>query len=325
MIFLYLLLSQVSTITLDTKGRFIENYSIKQIKYNPDHGLLLMAPSEFYHFDINGKLINRIGRKGQGPGEFGYIMSGVICNNYYWIVDGLHFTVDQFSMSGDFIESHKKYFSDLNYGNGNVIYAKDGKGYKQLAKERRETLVALELGSSVKENGNSFHMLPARVPEITYQYASPLLDCDDNNVYVTCQVDPTVWVYNQKTKKLTETINLALPGYVLDPPTSFKPVGPGGAKEFWKWEDSFSRIVGFKRYKQGFAVVYEIPDPFGVIVDDKQRAYNLAIVSDDGKNIHTQRCSGLLVGVRNNRLVFFIDWDETIDEDPTYYLKEIEI
>lgn len=315
---------QWRVIEMENSHRFLETYFGEQIKYDPDYGLLVMTPSDFNHFSPDGKFIMRAGRKGEGPGEFGYVMTGTIAEGFYWMVDGNSLKTSQFRMDGSFVKFHRSYFPDLTSFEGGLILAEIGGGYKQLQKERRETLTELKFGSAgPKKVGPPFHMLPQRVPDISYEYTKPMVDVADGKIYVTCKVDPRIWVYEMSDKTLLtpNPIPMVLPGFILDPPHAFKPVGPGGAKAFWKWEDSFSRIVGFQKTVKGFAVTYEIPGE--ETIRQKTRSWHLALLDASGKPYHDQQAPGILIGTRDGRLVFFEDWNENREDEPSYKLWEM--
>jgi hypothetical protein len=64
-------------------------------------------------FNLDGKLVKKIGRKGEGPGEFIYITDAVISNNKIIVADS-NFKIVTFSLNGKILKS-KTYKLSLNF------------------------------------------------------------------------------------------------------------------------------------------------------------------------------------------------------------------
>jgi len=64
-------------------------------------------------FNLDGKLVKKIGRKGEGPGEFIYIMDAIIANNQLIVADS-NFKIVTFSLNGKILKS-KTYKLSLNF------------------------------------------------------------------------------------------------------------------------------------------------------------------------------------------------------------------
>ncbi|MCB1050896.1 MAG: hypothetical protein H6510_02345 [Acidobacteria bacterium] len=322
--FLFLILGQASprSFVLENDGALLHYEKGNHLKWQAGSGLLIMSRHQVWHFDGQGHLLNRFGRAGQGPGEFSYIMCGIYREDGYWIVDGIRFTLSHFNRQGQWQKTYHQYYSDLFVGADQKVWAQIGGGFRQLMKERKKILVNLKLGpNGAKPQGAIFHMLPQRVPELSYEYTEPLWAEDATSLYIGCAVDPTIWVYSKQTQAKATELALYLPGFIADPPNKLPALGPGDVKKLWQWEDQFSQVTALARLPSGFAIQYTCPGDTPIGLDGKKRQFVLALFKEDGQLIGYGPIEALLLGTSQVDLVLLKDWDESISDRPRYELQ----
>ena len=91
----------------------LETDSVHHVGYNPqlyvgDDSYYIvddiMANDRIYRYDLNGKFLNQIGRRGRGPGEFGAISSFQLLNDTIIVFSYPHKML-MFTQDGNFIRS----------------------------------------------------------------------------------------------------------------------------------------------------------------------------------------------------------------------------
>jgi hypothetical protein len=318
----------VKSIKVDNLGIFLSQMNSGRIFLQQDGTVLAASKYQVWHWDREGKLINRIGRKGEGPGEFQSPGSMVWNGQYYWIVDHINLFSSLFDSNGQFLSRKQLYFRQFVFV-ADRIFAVDYRGMTTFRKFYPQTLQEIRWWVEnneirVEETDLRFVKVFEKQVELVMNFKLLWLAGDEERFLVVNQLEPRIYVYDRATREREDMVPeehpfqpkffaLRLPHWV-DPPDSFK-FRHGNHRAFMSWWQSWSRINYFGEVDGGFVVAYEIPDEneptnsLQVIqtVDKKGRAVGEPLVSD-----------GICFGIWGGLIHLFREGDS--EESFDYYI-----
>jgi hypothetical protein len=304
-------------VKLDTEGRGLFNVLQDSLGTYNDGSVLIVTRYTMYHFAENGKLIQRIGRRGQGPGEFGYIGAAVWTGEYYVISDAGPLNTSIFDENGKFIIRSKKYYNSL-YRFDDKIFFRRGEPIKQFQGERPEMLGQLEIkNQKIVESPYRFHILSQRNVDLFYNYTHHYISKHEDTLYIHDMLSPLVTSYKVDNPTPIGEYPLRLPGFVNAPdkfPDHF--IGGPGRQKYFKWKAQWSTILGFGYMDNLFVIAYELPE------DQREYEKHLRVATCDlsGKPLEVIDLSGYFVGVRNGAFITLEIKDEE-DGGSNFYLN----
>ena len=239
----------------------------------PDGSFLLLEEVMALHFNADGRLINKLGQKGEGPGEFNFILTGIFDGNYYWFKDADPI-ITLYSKAG-------KFLIELPIRGGIQKIGYSGKSlymFHLTPKPRPSPYLGLvEInGFEQVETLNSlthFHPTSQEIIKFKYNNDNHWLIFHGGRLYVADEMTPKVQVYDLDYNYLRE-IKLLLPEYAPSPNTWVSYRGTTRLQRL-EWFASWSRFVGFAVKESGMLIAYDVP------VEDNPQITQTAVVQVD--------------------------------------------
>jgi len=161
-------------------------------------------------------------------------------------------------------------------------------------------------------------MLSVECVDMFYNYNNHYLSFDGGNVFLLDEVLPKIFVYDRETQSPKGGMLMRLPEFVNGPKRDISKKMP--FHKFVAWEDSWSRLTGFTRVGQHFAISYEVPAE-SKNARGKSRRSILAKVGVEGRASWHKYFQGHVFGSHEGKVFVFRDWDEDEYENPSYFLE----
>lgn len=305
----------LTSFTLETNQRMFPQMKATGQHMATDGSIVIGSGYTVWHFESDGSLRLKFGRRGEGPGEFQHVWAAVFDGSHYWVSDGKRLTTSKLDATGSFQQRYNIFFNAF-YNHPDGVFYRDGKGFKQLMGERRPVLGKMRLEQGRPRYAlEQFHVLSEECVHLFYNYNTHFVDFRNQRIYVMDEVAPKISAYNAKNYNKIGTAPLRLlhfkPGPKLEPGRNFT------RKEFLVWEDGWSRITGFAHMGDAYAVSYEIPAQ-EKNTRGKSRQTILVKLGLDRKPIWQTRIQGRILGRHNDKLYVLNDWDENKDDFPVY-------
>jgi hypothetical protein len=197
-----------------------------RIKVAPDESIFVADEGQFLRFDKNGKFLNNQFKKGQGPGEYSFILHYQFINNQVVIFTGQPYKIIKTDLKGNFLEEvrlrEKSGFKRI------LGFVKDkfllvGSSYRKIIEKKAgEHTLFLELAwgtpdgqvektgivfpekwhmvKATSEEGEPYVYLTSLVESIFVRDQSKYLYVSNTRKYLVHQVDLEVRRFNRKYK-----------------------------------------------------------------------------------------------------------------------------
>lgn len=197
-----------------------------------------------YLFSSNGKLLKKIGRYGEGPGEYLHILAACISKDRIFLIGGRRINI--YNKNGEFLKTTMKPFlgicNSAHAGPNGSVFVVSYNRYNT----NKDTIYQLEKDGSLKK---SFSPLSGIPPVFDTFFPQTGLCIEDNKVfqffnfkYEILQVD-----YDGN---IIKKLKISSPFYT---PPNFKKANVRGHKAEKEYRATFTQVNGFFNYTNGYA------------------------------------------------------------------------
>ena len=311
-------------IRLDNRGMFLNKLNYNRVFLENDGTFLLASLYHAWHWDQEGRLINRIGGKGEGPGEFLNMGQVLWTGDYYWLIDAKNLKSSVYDAQGNYLFRKNMYFRQFVRAE-DELFLVDLSQYRYEARNKPRTLhqIQYEINDrslKVSRTGLAFKKVTERQFDYHLNFKLCWVVPENGGYLVMDQLEPKIWVYNQKVidreSKVSDqdffeppSIGLQLSGWV-DPPETFM-TRSGNTRRFREWWMDWSRVNYFARCGDGLLIAYETPDEN----DPRESLQVIQKLDMQGKRIGDPLVlDGIIAGTRDGNAYVLIEGD-----DPDYF------
>ena len=253
-----------------------------QVEMSGDKGFFVATATRLYHWDLSGRSVKKIGVDGPG---FSHITSYYFDGEYYWLSGSL---VKPNTLGSVLFGKDGKY---LSHSEGPASYVRFFRPVgdrlfgqpalnEEITTEQPFFFMAREISYEIVDDRLNFEFSPGfckvspRLQKLVYNFKRVWLVERDGTYYVTNEVDPVIYIYDNemietemkegpKAPGKAKSHKLALERFITGEKI-FALSKPVPTREIyrlqWNWFCSWSRIIGFSAYKSGFLIGYDIPD-----------------------------------------------------------------
>lgn len=311
----------LSEVKLDNKGRYLGGVDSSRVFLNADGSVMAASQYQLWHWDAQGNLLNVIGGKGEGPGEFVNLGEVLWTGDHYWIIDGSLIRSSIFSAQGVFLGNSPVFFRQFVRTQERLLVI-------DMARLRNYNLnyppVLVEVDYNIDSQGQlsvrkSPHawrkMTPAQT-KLKGNFKLLWVVERDGRFLVMDQIEPRVQIYDQATieaeQRLSDDDQFEVKGMTL----ALKDFVP--APERWParqsfhkmrlWWNSWSRITWFGAFHNDLAVAYTVPNE----ADPDNQKQIVARIGGDGQMIGEPVVfeDGYVMGVHDNKVYVFYEGEE---------------
>jgi hypothetical protein len=172
-------LTQAQSFSADSRGRIY----VSDVKAN-----------QILVFEKDGRFVMRIGRQGQGPGEFNLIGRALMTNRGLAVLDRSNARIQYFDDRGRFVDSSKltKTFGDMAIGLDGTVYA------LSIRNETGKFISAVDSKGRVEYSYGFIPEALNNVPKISFPTIGP-----GNELFVAFWFYPLVQVYSPRGELLS--------------------------------------------------------------------------------------------------------------------------
>lgn len=298
LIFLCFMLGQEQeSFRLDNENLSV--FKVHRSSVQSDGSFIMITATKTFHFDSEGRLLRRLGGRGDGPGEFQRIHGAILTGERYLVLDDRRIDVSIFDTNGTFLKRNP--FKGYNFKKiGSKLFASS---YKPLL-EKDPTMNALcEIKFS--ENGDvefgdqCFYLFRKEVFDFHMNFKKILLSNSRDLFYVLDEFRPEVTIYDTSYQRVG-SLTLQIQGYV-------KPEKPWPrdtpVKQYLRNIRALSWIHLFEKTSKGFFVSLTSPDPN----DPDGMLFSNQLLDNQGKNISLMpNIKGQVIGLHGD-IVYSIE------------------
>ena len=317
-------------IKLDNRGIYLTNVHYGSVRLEEDGTYTTCSKYHMWHWDSNGQIINRIGGKGEGPGEFEAMGSVFWDGTYYWVIDARRKMSSVFDRTGRFLLRNRVYYRQLLQVDGR-LFGIDTSHFDPFRINYPPTIQELryeinEQALTVNHLGAPFKKVTALQLAYRFNFKLVWMVADKDRYLVVDQLEPKIRIYDRaallqeqalenKTPFEPPAIRIQAPLWIPPPSEFASNIKSDSAFKRWWW--SWSRINYFGKAGNDFVLVYQIPDP------DFPESSLQAIqrIGRDGKAIgEALILKGLCMGIEGGDRIHLFCEDENSDKFD-YYVR----
>jgi len=326
---LSLMIEPTQTIKLETNNRYLASATFNRVQLGKDNTFMASAQYQLWHWDENGKLINQLGAKGEGPGEVMFLGQVLWTGDYYWVIDSRKLQSSVFDKKGRYLYRKPLYYRQFVDIDGE-LFVLDYSKVNQMQGNYPPTLQKIELKISETElRVTETPLLFKKVSEmqVKFSYNFKLLwGVREGDTYlIVDQLEPKQWRYSPEVLAQESKVSLTEPfeppsnpmqaSRWVDPPENGLPPNTGTDREFMRWWVSWSRVNFFGRLGEDYLLAYEVPN-------EEFDQESLQVVQRIGKDGRAKGNSlvleGAIMGVRDEMVYVFVE--EDTEEGYAYYV-----
>ncbi len=262
-----------------------------------EDGKLLVADPiharQCYLFDNNGKLLKKIGKHGEGPGEYLNLMAACVSKDRIFLIGNIR--VNIFTKNGEFIKSNRRPFRGIcngaYAGPEGTIYLLSYNRYN----EKNDTIYQLDCNGEIIQTFAPIENVPA-VFDTFYPAAG--LFVDELEIARFCNFKYQVNVYDHYGNNI-KNVSFTSPYYR---PPDFEKAKVRGHKEEKEYRSTFTQLDGF--YKTSFGYISLLSNWKNV--NESQNIYELWTKDFEriGYCEHKLTEDEFHLGVYNDRVIF---------------------
>ncbi len=197
-----------------------------------------------YLFDNKGKLIKKIGRYGEGPGEYFFVLAACYANERIYLIENHKIKI--YKKNGEFLFGKKRPFIGLCNGayagyNGSILALSFNRYNIQ-----KDTIFQLDMDGNLIR---SFSPVDD-VPEVfdTF-YPQTGLCIEENRFFQIFNFKYDLVEFDNNVNKIRD-IKLTSPFYT---PPDFSKAKVKGHKAEKEYRASFTQVIGFYKHSKGYA------------------------------------------------------------------------
>ncbi len=319
----------IHEIRLETKGWYLTHISFGSVRLTRDGDYLANNFNHIWHWGRDGRLLNRMGGRGEGPGEFESLSEVLWTGEYYWAIDGARGLSSIFDKNGrylfrtptayrQFVQAEDHLFI-VDYSRLNLhrdTYPRVLQEIKYLIDD--ENLI-------ITPKGPPFKKVSRYQKDFLFNFKLVWVVEDGDRFLVVEQLDLKMRIYDEPAREAERSlarsqsfdpkfIPIQVKGWVEPPQrlvTRFN-----SNRQALRWWRSWSRINFFAEAGRDLVVGYEVPDPEDPL--DKLQAVQR--IGRDGRSLgEPLLVKGSCMGIKENRI--FIFYADEQDEQFSYYVR----
>lgn len=321
LVFLFLLLADPQlqlSVPLDNRFQYINVVDASRIQIAEDGTIIALTPYTLWHWNLDGTLIRKLGQKGQGPGEFVFLLEAHWDGSHYWLMDGLNRMSSFYDADGNFL-FRKPFFYRQFIPVGERMFVADYSGvlsYSDLLppvlQEIQYTITENDI--NVQTLGQKFRKVTAQQRNYEFNFKKMWIATDQDALLVVDQLQPVMQVYSPDVLAMEAHTQVENPfepplRYIKAPrwvsiPEQFPKKGSLNQNEFRHWWLTWSRVTHFSNYGDDLLFAFETDSE-----DASMRSMQMIFRIDKngvpvGEPLETY---GYLVGAWNDLVYIFLE------------------
>lgn len=318
--------TQGREIILDNRKQYLPTVGYNRVLVAKDGTFLALSRYQLWHWDQDGNIINVIGRKGEAPGEFGFLGEAIWDGRHYWIIDGYQLRSSVFDRSGRYLSTSAKFFRQLIRVDDR-LFAIDlsqfdawRSQYPPVLKEINYNIANNQL--NISETGMRFKKVSKRQMELRFNFKLVWVVQEGDTYLVVDQLEPKIWVYDNNARQTEAGIAVDKPfepnfrpmqvKYWVEPPKRLEK--KRSQSEHLVYWNSWSRINYFGRLGDAYVLAYNTPDE----EDEYNSVQVIQRIAKDGRALGDPiLANGFIMGSKDNKVFLFSEGD---NEDEFVYL-----
>jgi hypothetical protein len=258
-------------------------------------------------YDTQGKLLQVIGRKGNGPGEFQSIFSLAIRDTVIYAVDPVARRVSILESTGKFLRSFR-----ITDGREIIVLKSGELAIAALVITENERGYCIHLYTKEGNYLRSFFPIHERV--IKNQMICDFVSLDkssDGSICAVQEMDYTIYMYNPDGKFLKKIVNNN-PQYIPPPEKAFDRFY--SRKAVTEWSESWMHVHKLKILPNDIVVVS--------LLTFKPSKFMIDLYNKNGKPINVAiRTDFRLLNVDDDGRLYFLEEKEG-DDGPKYFIRQ---
>ena len=267
--------------------------SIVVFKMVDDNFLIMdtIHSRQCYLFDGNGKLLKKIGRYGEGPGEYLYVLAACYSGGKIFLIDSTRIII--YDKNGDLIKTAKKPFRGICNG---AYAAPNGTAYVlsyNRYNSNKDTIYQINKNGDIIKSFSPMSGIP---PVFDTYFPQTGLCIEKTRFFQFFNFKYELSIFDYEGNEIKDT-KLSSPFYT---PPDFKTKNVTGHKSEKEYRATFTQFNGFFKHSKGYVSwlvnwknVKESQGILEFLDKDFKRIGYFEIINDEH-----------LLGVYNDRLIF---------------------
>ena len=324
-LFTLVMIEPTFQVTLDLGGESGVDVSLNRVVLADDGTVLGLSPNQIWHWESDGRLIRKFGRKGEGPGEFIYISEALWDGEHYWVIDGSRQSSSVFDAQGNYLFQQGLYFRQLLRVEGQMFCLDhsrlrfDPVTYPPVLQPIKYSIRDSKV--NVEKTGLPFKKVSKKQMTFLFNFKLLWIARDGDRYLVVDQLEPKIRIYSSETIERENSVPLDqtfsanyIPIQVTRWVNAPKDL-PNQSQDYKTmkiWLHSFSKInyFGSLGEEKEYVVAYLIPDS----EDNMASRQIIQSVDEQGKITGPLfEGEGLIVGSRNRQVLVYREID-TIED-----------
>lgn len=317
------------SIQVDNQGVYLNRLTYNNAKLAHDGSFLVFSQYHVWHWDRDGRLIQKLGGRGEGPGEFMGVSEVFWDGEHYWVIDGKRLSSTVFDKNGRYLFRQPQYYRQFVRA-GERMFLLDysrldpaSPVYAQVLHEMNYAISDERL--DVDFTGFSFKRISELQMKLQMNFKLVWIVPDGERLLVVDQLEPKIRIYDDAAIKAEDELSDKRPfepgfipiqtrGWVDPPEDGFKDFHTN--RDFLVWWNSWSRINYFGEIGDDFLVAYEVPreDQPEETLQAMQRISREGRIQNGPVYV-----KGYFMGTRDNRAYLF--YPDEDDDSFSYYVR----
>ncbi len=284
-----------------------------------DGSILLTTRNNIWHFSRDGKLIRKLGGRGEGPGQFLFIMDAIWDGRYYWVADGSRLLISRIDPS-QVNEANTYYaFFESFVHSDSLFFGVGGINPQHQRKPSLGWILPIPNDEWLKKHNTKnivdsrFHRLTDEVRNLKMNYTNHYVQVRGENIFVCNEINDKAFVYQRDSWRKLKEISLELFGFQTGPDEFMRP--PYTRERLVAFENSFSRIQGFTLLENAMLVAYN-----GAQGEKSEPVMRLNKLNLDGRHLGRYDFDGVFLGGCGRKTFDLLVNRESEKGDPSYHL-----